>query len=52
MSKHERPFDEELRSLKEKLLEMAARADEQIATAVGALKDREERLACLVLDRE
>jgi len=52
MSKTERPFDEELKGLKEKLLEMAARAEEQIALAVRALKDREEKLACQVLDRE
>jgi len=52
MSKIERPFDEELKSLKEKLLEMAARAEEQIALAVRGLKDREEKLACQVLDRE
>jgi phosphate transport system protein len=52
MSKIERPFDEELKGLKEKLLEMAARAEEQIALAVRALKDREEKLACQVLDRE
>jgi len=52
MSKIERPFDEELKSLKEKLLEMGARAEEQIALAVRGLKDREEKLACLVLDRE
>jgi len=52
MSNLERPFDEELKGLKAKLLEMAARAEEQIALAVRALKDREEKLACLVLDRE
>src|SRR5512137_1743930 len=52
MSNLERPFDEELKELKAKLLEMAARAEEQIALAVRALKDREEKLACLVLDRE
>jgi phosphate transport system protein len=52
MSKMERPFDEELKLLKEKLLEMAARAEEQIALAVRGLKDREEKLACQVLDRE
>src|SRR5512137_1748821 len=51
MSNLERPFDEELKELKAKLLEMAARAEEQIALAVRALKDREEKLACLVLDR-
>lgn len=52
MSRTERPFDEELKSLKEKLLEMASRAEEQIATAVRGLKDREEALACQVLERE
>ena len=52
MSKIERPFDEELKALKEKLLEMAARAEEQIALAVRALKDRQESLACQVLERE
>ena len=52
MSKMERPFDEELKLLKEKLLEMAARAEEQIALAIRGLKDREEELACQVLERE
>jgi len=52
MSKIERPFDEELKALKQKLLEMAFGAEEQIARAVQALKDREEGLACQVLDRE
>lgn len=52
MSRMERPFDEELKGLKEKLLEMAARAEEQIALAVRGLKDRDEAMACLVLDRE
>jgi phosphate transport system protein len=52
MPKTERPFDEELKELKEKLLEMASRAEEQIALAVRALKDREEGLACQVLERE
>ncbi len=52
MSKLERPFDEELKLLKEKLLEMASRAEEQIALAIRGLKDREEKLACQVLDRE
>jgi phosphate transport system protein len=52
MPKTERPFDEELKVLKEKLLEMASRAEEQIATAVRGLKDREEDLACQVLERE
>ncbi len=52
MSKMERPFDEELKSLKQKLLEMGARAEEQIALAVRGLKQREEKMACQVLDRE
>jgi len=52
MSKMERPFDEELKTLKEKLLEMAARAEEQIALAIRGLKDREEKLACQVFDGE
>ncbi|MBM3305078.1 MAG: phosphate signaling complex protein PhoU [Candidatus Aminicenantes bacterium] len=52
MSKIERPFDEELKALKEKLLEMAARAEEQIALAVRALKERREDLAGEVLGRE
>ncbi len=52
MSKAERPFDEELKALKEKLLEMAARSEEQIALAVRALKERQESLACEVLERE
>jgi phosphate transport system protein len=52
MSKPERPFDEELKLLKEKLLEMAARAEEQIALAVRALKDRDRTMACQVLERE
>ena len=52
MSKAERPFDAELMSLKEKLLEMATRAEEQIALAVRGLKDRDEKLACQVLERE
>ncbi len=52
MAHVERPFDEELKGLKEKLLEMAALAEEQIAVAVRALKDRERELACEVLDKE
>jgi phosphate transport system protein len=52
MSKTERPFDEELKELKEKLLEMASRAEEQIALAVRGLKDRDEKMACQVLERE
>jgi phosphate transport system protein len=47
-----RPFDEELKALREKLLEMATRAEEQIDLAVRALTDREEATACWVLERE
>jgi phosphate transport system protein len=52
MPRTERPFDEELKALKQTLLRMAASAEEQIAQAVRALADREEGLACGVLDRE
>lgn len=52
MSKMERPFDDELKALKEKLLEMASRAEEQIALAIRGLKDRDEKMACEVLERE
>ncbi len=52
MARVERPFDDELRSLKEKLLEMAARAEEQIGLAVRSLKDRQRSQACEVLERE
>jgi phosphate transport system protein len=52
MSKPERPFDEELKDLKEKLLEMASRAEEQIGRAIRSLKDRKQDLACQVLDNE
>lgn len=52
MAKDERPFDEELKDLKEKLLEMAARAEEQIGVAVRSLKERKEDLARQVLERE
>jgi phosphate transport system protein len=52
MSKMERPFDEELKLLKEKLLEMASRAEEQIALAIRGLKERDETMACQVLERE
>ncbi|MGD1009947.1 MAG: phosphate signaling complex protein PhoU [Candidatus Aminicenantales bacterium] len=48
----ERPFDEELKDLKEKLLEMASRAEEQIGLAVRGLKDRKEEMACEVLKKE
>ena len=52
MAKVERPFDEELKLLKEQLLEMASRAEEQIAQAVRGLKERREELACDVLRKE
>ena len=52
MSRAERPFDEELKGLKERLLEMASRAEEQIGLAVRSLKDREQAMACEVLERE
>jgi phosphate transport system protein len=52
MSKTERPFDEELKDHKEKLLEMASRAEEQIGRAVRSLKDRQQALACEVLEKE
>jgi phosphate transport system protein len=48
----ERPFDEELKLLKEKLLDMASRAEEQIGLAVRGLKDRKQEMACEVLDKE
>jgi phosphate transport system protein len=52
MTRTERPFDEELKDLKERLLEMASRAEEQIGLAVRSLKDRQEAMACEVLDKE
>jgi phosphate transport system protein len=50
--KMERPFDEELKLFKEKLLDMASRAEEQIALSIRGLKDRNKKLACQVLERE
>jgi len=52
MARIERPFDEELKSFKEKLLEMASRAEEQIGLAVRGLKDRKVEMACEVLEKE
>ncbi len=52
MSRPDRPFDEELHALKEHLLEMAARAEEQIGLAVRSLKERKEEMACEVLKKE
>jgi len=48
----ERQFDEELKGLSEKLLNMAGRVEESIALSVKALKDRKEELARDVLLRE
>jgi len=48
----ERPFDEELKTLKEKILEMAAYAEEAIALAVKCLKERQEKYAAEVMRRE
>lgn len=48
----ERPFDEELKGLKAKILEMAAYAEESIAFAVRCLKDRNEALVSEVMKRE
>ena len=48
----ERPFDEELKILKEKLLDMASLAEESIALAVKCLKERREELALEVIRGE
>jgi len=48
----ERPFDEDLKILKEKLLEMASLAEESIAMAVRCLKERRGELASDVLKGE
>lgn len=48
----ERPFDEELKGLKEKILEMAAYAEESITFAVRCLKERNEELVSEVMRRE
>jgi phosphate transport system protein len=48
----DRPFDEELKILKEKILEMAAYAEESIALAVKCLKERDERFAADVMRGE
>jgi phosphate transport system protein len=45
-----REFDRELRSLRDKLLAMGGRAEEQIARAVKALIDRDEAAAQRVID--
>ena len=48
----ERPFDEELKTLKEKILEMADYAEESIAMAVKCLKERQAKFAAEVMRRE
>jgi phosphate transport system protein len=48
----ERHFDEELKDLKEKLLRMAGLAEDSIAKAVKALKDRDEALVGQVFEQE
>jgi phosphate transport system protein len=48
----ERQFDEELNALKEKLLRMAALAEESIALAVRCLKDRKKKFAQQVFEGE
>jgi phosphate transport system protein len=48
----ERRFDEELKDLKEKLLRMAGLAEDSIAKAVKALKDRDEALVGRVFEQE
>ncbi|MCJ7586398.1 MAG: phosphate signaling complex protein PhoU [Candidatus Aminicenantes bacterium] len=48
----ERRFDEELKDLKEKLLRMAGLAEDSIAKAVKALKDRDRALVGQVFEQE
>jgi phosphate transport system protein len=48
----ERPFDEELKLLREKILEMASYAEESIALAIKCLKERREEYADDVMQRE
>jgi len=48
----ERPFDEELMSLKKLLLEMAGLVEEAITDAVASLKERREDKAREVIERE
>ena len=47
-----RRFDEELKTLKEKLMRMSGLVEESIALAVKALKDQKEKLAKEVLKKE
>jgi phosphate transport system protein len=48
----ERPFDEELKGLKAKILEMAAFSEESITFAIRCLKERDEGLIAEVMRRE
>ncbi len=48
----ERPFDEELKGLKAKILEMAAYAEESIAFAIRCLKERNGELVSEIMRRE
>jgi phosphate transport system protein len=48
----ERQFDEELKKLKEKLLNMASLAEESISLATRSLKERKEELAHAVFENE
>lgn len=48
----ERHFDEELRELNERLLRMAAMAEESVARSVKALVERDKRLAQNVIDSD
>jgi len=48
----ERHFDEELRELKEKLLQMASLAEDSISRSIKALTDRDKKLAQKVIDSD
>ncbi len=48
----ERHFDEELKVLKEKLLQMAARAEEAIARSIKSLVDRDSHLSGKVIEQD
>jgi phosphate transport system protein len=48
----ERQFDEELKNLQEKLLEMASLAQDSITTAIKCLEERNEEYANKVLEQE
>ena len=47
-----RHFDEELKTLKEKILRMGAMVEEQIAHAIRALVERDSALASLVIEND